>query len=199
MDTVIPDDIALRLHRFATAVQETRIHAAERSSFGRYRAGAPYFEQYPLRQLMDSGEGNALFTPALRQEFGRISADLLVLEQEGGKAYRNELFRDLSHYTEAYRTMLCYHELGLCSAAGISHDPLREEIAVLLHVLEGECSTADISALVASLDDAFRSFSVPTCMAVPDPYEEAAGGGIPVPVWQRQCRSHLTGERTGPL
>ena len=38
MDTTTTYDIRHRLHLYDTAVQETRDHALERSSFGRYRA-----------------------------------------------------------------------------------------------------------------------------------------------------------------
>jgi len=155
MDTLATDNIASRLRRFATAVEETRTHAGERSAFGRYRAGAPYFALYPLRSLMFSGETVSRVFPQHREEFGRIIRELAALEEEGGRAYRGELFRDLSAYTEAYRTLLCYQELGLCSPAAIAQDPLREEIAILLAELAGEFPLDDIRALVASLDETF--------------------------------------------
>jgi hypothetical protein len=201
MDTTTTDDIARHLHRFATAVQETRANAPERSSFGRYRAGAPYFEQYPLRRLMDSSESSILFTPALQDEYRRISADLAALERERGRAYREELFRDLSAYTEAYRTMLCYLELGLCDAGEIAGHLLREEIGVLISELEGEFPLSDIGGLVTRLDEAFRSIREFSCSfpLAPEPSGKVAIRDNTTPIWQCQCSSRAPGERTGPL
>ena len=94
MDTTTTYDIRHRLHRYDTAVQETRDHALERSSFGRYRAGAPYFAQYPLREILASFKGDAALTEALA-EYDRITRELKIVERTGGRAYREELFRDL--------------------------------------------------------------------------------------------------------
>jgi len=198
MDTTTPDDIACRLQRFATAVRETRTRVAERCSFGRYRAGAPYFEEYRLRPFMDAGGKDGPITPAHREEYLRIRADLSSLEKEGGRAFREELLADLSAYTEAYRTLLCYHELGLCSIEGILQDPLREEITVLLAELSGEFSVSDISALVTGLDETLCILkrSAGTGTAGVDPARGAAGT---VPFWQPLCTSPRTQERTGPL
>jgi len=198
MDTTPPDDIACRLQRFATAVQETRTHAAERCSFGRYRAGAPYFEEYRLRPLMEAGGKDVRITPEDRKEYRRIRTDLTVLEKEGGRAFREELLADLSAYTEAYRTLLCCHELCLCSIGGILQDPLREEIAVLLAELSGEFPLNDISALVSGLDETLCILkrSAGTGTAGADPAGGAAG---PVPPWQPLCSSPRTRERTGSL
>src|SRR5208337_2969229 len=136
MDTTTTDDITHRLGRYVTAVQETRDHASERSSFGRYRAGAPYFEQHSLRAALASYGGDTALTGALPDEYERINTELDALERDGGRVYREELFRDLSAYTEAYRTMLCYHELGMCDAGEIANHPLRGEIGILLVELQ---------------------------------------------------------------
>ena len=82
MDTTTTDDIRHRLHRYDTAVQETRDHALERSSFGRYRAGAPYFEQYPLREILASFRGDAALTGSLA-EYDRITRDLRISRTHG--------------------------------------------------------------------------------------------------------------------
>ncbi len=145
-----------RLHRYDAAVQETRDHAPERSSFGRYRAGAPYFEQYPLREVLASFLGDAALTGALA-EYDRITRDLRSLERQGGRAYREELCRDLSAYVEAYRTLLCYHELGMCDEGGSADLSIRDEIAILLLELRRDFSLADIEQEVALLDDALRT------------------------------------------
>jgi hypothetical protein len=62
MDPFTHDDLSCLLPRFATAVQETRTHATERSAFGRYRAGSPYFAQYRLRRLIPPNGKSALLT-----------------------------------------------------------------------------------------------------------------------------------------
>jgi hypothetical protein len=153
MDTTTLDDIFHSLHRYNTAVQETRNHAPERSSFGRYRAGAPYFEQYPLHQVLASFLGDAALTGA-HAEYARISLDLESLERSGGRAYREELFHDLSAYVEVYRTLLCYHELGMCGVGESADLPIRDEIAILLLELRRDFSLACIEQEVALLDDA---------------------------------------------
>lgn len=153
MDTVTSNDPACRLRCFATAVEETRTHAAERSAFGRYRAGAPYFALYPLRRMMNPGETGTGCSREEHAEFRRIARDLAALETEGGRAYRKELFADLSTYTETYRTLLCYHELGMYSLDRIARDPLREEIPILLAELEGEFPLEGIRALYAGLEE----------------------------------------------
>lgn len=200
MDTVTPDDITCRLRHFATAVKETRTHAAERSAFGRYRAGAPYFALYPLRRLMASGETEARCSPEHHAEFGRISRDLAALEEESGSAYRKELFSDLFVYTEAYRTLFCYHELGMCSLAGIARDPLREEIAVLLAELEGEFPLEEIRALVAGLDETLCLLHRSSSSGIPraDPAGGAAGEA-PSPYGESIPAFHRPRERTGSL
>lgn len=94
MDTTTIDDIGHRMQWYGTAVQEIRDHASERSSFGRYRAGAPYFEQYPLRSVLASFKGEAALTGA-PAEYERITHELKIVERMGGRACREELFRDL--------------------------------------------------------------------------------------------------------
>jgi hypothetical protein len=200
MDPLTSDDLSCLLHCFATAVQETRTHATERSAFGRYRAGAPYFAQYRVRRLIPPEGKSALLTPGFHKEFGRISRELGALEQEGGREYREELFCDLSAYTEAYRTLLCYYELGLCSIDGILHDPLREEIAILLAELAGEFPLDDIHALVTGLDETFCILcqSSGTGTSLPDPAGSATGTH-PIPLREYPCSSPRPRERTGPL
>jgi len=201
MDTVTATDIATRLRCFATAVQETRTHAAERSAFGRYRAGGPYFSLYPLRSLLSYGDAAGGISPEHRAEFGRICRELAALEQEGGREFRGELLRDLSAYTEAYRTLLCYHELGLCSLAGIAHDPLRGEIAILLAELAGEFPLEDIRTLVTSLDETFCILRELGSEGIPrtEPDGEEAMGSASRRHWESPCCSPGQRERTDPL
>lgn len=200
MDTVTTANIASRLRCFATAVQETRTHAAERSAFGKYRAGAPYFALYPLRSLLSSSGTAGRLSPEHHAEFGRISHELAALEQESGREFRSELFRDLSAYTEAYRTLLCYHEMGLCSLAGIARDPLREEIAILLAELAGEFPLDDIRALLTSLDETFcilRKLDSEGILRA-EPATEAAGS-VSRRYGECPCCSPRQQERTDPL
>jgi hypothetical protein len=196
MDTTTSDDILNRLHRYDTAVQETRDHAPERSNFGRYRAGAPYFEQYPLREVLAPFLGDAALTGALA-EYDRITRDLRSLERLGGRAYREELCRDLSAYVEAYRTLLCYHELGMCNDRGSADLSIRDEIAILLLELRRDFPLADIEREVALLDDALRTireagYSVPPVENHPD-----GAAGASDPLWQQYFPARRPKEQIG--
>ncbi len=200
MDATTADDIARLIDRYERAVRETRTFSAERHSFGRYRAGAPYFERSFLHQLVESCNGDELFTPALREKYERIQADFALLEREGGRAYREELFHDLSVYTEAYRTMICYHELGICDADEIADSSIREEIGILLDELDGEFPTSEITALIVRLDDELRSIQWSSCtVRTASNTSEEEAKDLSGPAWQRQSCSRRSGERTGPM
>ncbi len=188
MDTTTADDISRLLNQYRTAIHETRDHASERCSFGRFRAGAPYFARHALQLLTSTHGDRALFTPAFEKEFERVNADLALLEHEGGRAYREELFCDLIAYTEAFRTILCYRELGMCDTDGI--DDVREEIAVLLDELEGEFRTDTIRALVSSLDETSLSLREADT-AKPERSE------TPAPAGELPSSFYLHGKRTG--
>ncbi len=58
MDTTTADDISRLLNQYRTAIHEMRDHASERCSFGRFRAGAPYFARHAL-QLLQVHTGTA--------------------------------------------------------------------------------------------------------------------------------------------
>ena len=196
MDTTITDAIRYHLDRYDTAVQETRDHAPERCSFGRYRAGAPYFEQYPLRDVLASFGGNAAFKGSLA-EYDRITRDLESLEHQGGRTYREELFRDLSAYVEAYRTLLCYHELGMCGSGRSADLSIRDEIAILLLELRRDFSLSDIEQEVALLDDALRTIreaghSVPPVENPPDGATVTSDA-----LWQKYPRAWRQKEQIG--
>jgi hypothetical protein len=196
MDKPTDEDIRHRLHRYDRAVQETRDHASEFSSFGRYRAGAPYFEQYPLRELLSFAGSNATFTEALAL-YGRITRELEAVERTGGRAYREELFCDLSRYTEAYRSLLCYHELGMHGTGGFTGCGVREEIGILLLELRKDFSLADIEREVAHLDEAHRIICeagspVQQAQELPD-----RSTGTSAPGWQQCPPSNRQKERAG--
>jgi hypothetical protein len=196
MDTTTPDDIRHRLHRYDKAVQETRDHALKRSSFGRYRAGAPYFEQYPLREVMASMRGDAALTGALA-EYERITRELEAVEHAGGRAYREELFHDLSVYTEAYRTMLCYHELGMYGTGGITDLRIRDEIGILLQELQKDFSLTDIEQEIALLDEALRNIRTAERTGTPGQDTPKSANGPSDPLWQQYPHSLRQKERAG--
>jgi len=153
MDPTIRDDIRSRLCRYGMAVREAREHPRERSSFGRYRAGAPYFERYALRAAFDATAASGTVVPEeLREEYDRVTRDLASPGCGGSRAYRDELWHDLVAYTEVYRSAICCRELGMgdiCTQAG---PELRAEIGILLTELEGEYPLADLSIEISHLD-----------------------------------------------
>ncbi|MFZ0005840.1 MAG: hypothetical protein WCC86_00110 [Methanoregula sp.] len=194
MDTTTTEDISRLLDQYRTAIHETQDHAGERCSFGRFRAGAPYFARHALLRHMGSRGERYPFTPSLQREFESINADLAVLEDEGGWAYREELFCDLIAYTEAHRSLMCYRELGMCNFDKIKNQQFREEITVLLEELEGEFCIDTIMALICSLDETAKSLheSIRTDAVLP----EGAGH---IPVWEDRFCFNLAGKRTGLL
>jgi len=196
MDTTAIYDIRHRLHRYDTAVQETRDHALERSSFGRYRAGAPYFAQYPLREVLASFKGDAALTEALA-EYDRIARELKIVERTGGRAYREELFRDLTAYTEAYRTLLCYHELGMCDEGGSADLLIRDEIAILLLELRRDFLLTDIEREVILLDDALRNIQDAERTVLPVKNLPEGAVSMSDPLWQQCPRARRQKERAG--
>jgi len=193
MDITTTDDIRHRLHCYDRAVQETRDHTFERSSLGRYRAGAPYFEQYPLREVLDSFKSDAAFTGALA-EYERITRELESMERAGGRAYREELFRDLCAYTEAYRTILCYHEMGMDCPEDITDLRIRDMIGILFLELNKDFSLAGIEQEVALLDEAYRN--IREAKGAAKVLSERATGTSD-PSWQQYPSSRQQKERAG--
>jgi hypothetical protein len=157
MDSVY-NDIRSRLHRYGTAVSETRSHAGERSSFGRYRAGAPYFEQYPLRAALREAVATGVTLPEeFCKEYDRTTQELAAPDLEGSRAYREELYRDLVSCIEVYRTAISFHELGTGSLSDLVPPSLRQEIGILLCELKKDFSLGDLECEVGMLDAALRS------------------------------------------
>ena len=193
MDITTTDDIRHRLHCYDRAVQEIRDHTFERSSLGRYRAGAPYFEQYPLREVLDSFKSDAAFTGALA-EYERITRELESMERAGGRAYREELFRDLCAYTEAYRTILCYHEMGMDCPEDITDLRIRDMIGILFLELNKDFSLAGIEQEVALLDEAYRN--IREAKGAAKVLSERATGTSD-PSWQQYPSSRQQKERAG--
>jgi len=199
METPTIDDIWNRLHRYETAVHETRDHLSECSSFGRYRIGSPYFEQYPLRAALDTFKDDVRITGALA-EYERITRELEFFESKGGKACRERLYCDLLAYTEAYRTMLCYHEFGMDYEGGITDSPIREEIGILLWELRKDFPTDDIEREISYLDTIFRTIREVerTEYAVISGTDTPGGAtGSSDPPWQQYPSSRRQKEQAG--
>ena len=196
MDITTTDDIRHCLHRYDMAVQETRNHTPEHSSFGRYRAGAPYFEQYPLREILTSFKGDAALPGALA-EYDRITRDLEAVERAGGRAYREELFRDLCAYTEAYRTVLCYHEMGMDCDGEITDLRIRDMIGILLLELNKDFSLAGIEQEIALLDEAHRNIREAERIMQPAQALSERSTRTSDPSWQQYPSSRQQKERAG--
>lgn len=155
MDPPLCDDIRSRLDRYAEAVRVTREHAAERSSFGRYRAGAPYFEQYPVRASLASGAaGNGTLLQEFWDTYERITRELETPACAKSRAYREELYRDLVAYVEAYRTAICCSGLGMGGPEDLAPPSIRDDIGILLLELRHEFPVDALEQEVALLDSA---------------------------------------------
>ena len=160
MDPKVCDEIRSRLRRYGDAVRETKEHASERSCFGRYRAGAPYFEQYPLRELLVSGNGcDPAFLEGARDRYDRITRELSGPLLGGSRAYREELCRDLQTCVELYRTSICCNELGMDGFKETAYPSLRDEIGLLIGELGDDFPLADLICEVNALDAASRAIS----------------------------------------
>lgn len=153
MDLHNCEDIRSRLDRYADAVRETREHAAERSSFGRYRAGAPYFEQYPLRAaLAGVAHGNGKLLQEYWGTYERITQELESPSYAEDRAYREELYRDLVAYVDVYQSAVCCSGLGMGDHEEIAPAAIRDDIGILLLELKGEFPRDALEQEVSLLD-----------------------------------------------
>lgn len=168
MDEMLIDNIRNRLERYGIAIRETRDHATELTSFGRYRAGAPYFAKYPLHGMLDFAVNDDPSLTLLNREYERITRELKHLEEVGGRAYREELYRDLIAYTEAYRTLLCFQDLCVYETGSVQLPTLRDEIGILILELRRDFSLTGIEREIAYLDETRETISV----AVSEPQKE---------------------------
>jgi hypothetical protein len=158
MDPTLRDDIRSRLQRYDRAVQAAGDPLKDRSSFGRYRAGDPYFEQYALRVAFDIAAASGAAVPEeFRKEYDKITRELASPACGGSRAYREELCRDLHAYVEVYRTVLCCQELGMGDVRTQTGPLFRAEIGILLAELAGEFPLADLAREVQYLDAALAA------------------------------------------
>jgi len=80
------------------------------------------------------------------------------------------------------------------------HDPLREEIAILLGELAGEFPLEDIRALVAGLDETFCLLRQSSGAGTPRPDPAgSATGTLPALLRECPCSSPRPRDRTGSL
>jgi hypothetical protein len=115
----------------------------------------------------------------------------------GGRTFREELFRDLSAYVEAYRTLLCYHELGMCGVEGNADLSIRDEIAILLLELRRDFSLSDIEREVTLLDDALRTIREAGHAVLPVENLPAGATGPSDPFWQQYSPARRQKEQIG--
>lgn len=151
----VHEDLRSRLQRYDTAVQEIREHPKERSSFGRYRAGAPYFEQYALRAAFGAYSSSGRAVPKeVKVEYDRITRELEAPDIGDSRTYRDELYRDLVSSIEVYRTAICLREMGRGRISELAPQCLRQEIGFLLCELREDFSLGDLEGEVRDLDAA---------------------------------------------
>jgi|GEM_PF-6340859 hypothetical protein len=156
----VHEDIRSCLHQYDTAVQEIREHPKERSTFGRYRAGAPYFGQYALRAAFEAYASSGKAVPEeVKEAYDRITRELEVPDLGGSRAYRDELYRDLVSYIEVYRTAICLSGMGMGRISDLAPRSLRQEIGILLCELREDYSLGDLEGEVRELDAALRACS----------------------------------------
>jgi len=184
MDTLTLDNITRILKQYRSAVDTARRFSGELRAPGNIPAGAPYFARALASRSLGEWTGSEPLPQEFSDEYNQITADLANLECEGGRPFREELFRDLGVYVEAYRTLLWFRELGMEGAEDIEGINLRDAIGVLLDELEGEFPTEEIHIMISCLDSEYRR-----C------FEECDEAGIAK--WQNQVSAVKSGKRTG--
>ncbi|MDD1702232.1 MAG: hypothetical protein LUQ31_04550 [Methanoregula sp.] len=152
----LPDE---QLKRYACAVRETRDHAAELESFGKYQAWIPYKEKYVTKALLDRADLPPAVKDASIQEYERVTRELEILEYAQGRAYRDILFRDLSAYVSAYEAALCSAETKMCDLRSDADLFMRDKIGVLVRELGRNFPLTDIRQKIAYLDETYERLS----------------------------------------
>ena len=152
MDTQPADYIRHRLVRFSDTIEAIRMHYGELSTFGRYYAGAPYYEKYGILVLLDGLKSDPGTREELCTEFRRNLQKLEALELELGEGYRAQLRQDLRCYTDIYAAAVCHEHLGSIRFEA-DHDLFRRDlIGILMDELEKDHDLADIRNLIHTLD-----------------------------------------------
>jgi hypothetical protein len=152
MDTQPADYIRHRLVRFSDTIEDIREHYRELSAFGRYYAGAPYYEKSGILLLLEGIRQDPGIREELCTEFRRVLQKLESLEEELGEEYRARLREDLGQYTDVYAAAICHEQLGSLRSE-TDHDLFRRDlIGVLLHELEKDHDLADLKDLINALD-----------------------------------------------
>jgi hypothetical protein len=152
MDPQPADYIRHRLVRFRDAIEETREHYRNLSAFGRYYAGAPYYEKSGILVLLDGLKSEPGIREELCAEFRQCLKKLEALEEERGDDYRAQLRCDLKLYTDTYAAAVCHAHLGSIRFES-DHDLFRRDlIIVLVHELERDHDLTELKNLLRVLD-----------------------------------------------
>jgi hypothetical protein len=146
------DYIRHRLVRFRDAIEETREHYPNLTAFGRFYAGAPYYEKSGILMLLDGLKSEPGIREELCAEFRQCLGKLEALEEELGEDYRALLRRDLSLYTDTYAAAVCHANHGSITFES-DHDLFRRDlIIILVHELERDHDLTDLKNLIRILD-----------------------------------------------
>jgi hypothetical protein len=86
------------------------------------------------------------------QDFRQLDARLTALGRELGKAYRRQLWDELSAYTDRYYSAICMENACMLKVETDHEVFCRDRIAVLLHELEKDHDTGEIKNLILMLD-----------------------------------------------
>jgi hypothetical protein len=163
MDTQPAEYIRHRLLRFREAIEEIRVHYPDLSPFGRYYAGAPYYEKSGILLLLDGLTSDPVTRENLCTEFRQVLMNLEALENELGDEYRAQLRQDLSKYTDAYAAAVCHEHLGSVRFEA-DHDLFRRDlISVLVHELERDHDLAELRHLISALDSELFASKLQSC------------------------------------
>ena len=166
MTTQTIDDIRAHLHRFETSVHDLRRQIHDPENPENFPASTPLVEKHLLAGLLQSPGLDDIIRQEFLCTYGQIVSDFTLLEQAGGKAYRDRLFYDLCSFTDRYGAAISFQELALCDPKKDRDLFMREEIGVLIRELESDHELTDIQRKIAALDEAMEQITRKTARRI---------------------------------
>jgi len=150
MDPTLTDQITCRLARFDKAIRNAE--NPNGTTPDPCRASAPYAEQFRIRSLLESCDDKGPGFSEAVTRFSRLSENLALLRQGGGREHREALLAELRYSVGSFHAELCWQAAGqACPDDNENYSP-REIAAILIEELRDDYDLSDIGCLLESLD-----------------------------------------------